>query len=308
MADYAKVAEANLEVAIRSGSEWMCKCPHHEDRTASLQFNIDKGLWVCFSCGRKGNAKSLFGDGFREPEPDIEAVIAQLDLIEQAATAAPRLTMPESALKRFSFPNDYWTGRGFSDTIIKAFQLGYDPLENDAIIPVRYPDGELIGVIRRKLENDFGPKYMYPKGFPRRTTMFGAWLVAKSTTDHVAIVEGSVDAMAVWAAGIPAVAQYGSSISKEQVVMLRRLGINRVTLFYDDDKAGWHANHVALGMPDVNCGHCESALRNPRDRMPALMNDFLVSVVKYKMNDPKDPGAMGRRIIRNRVDDAVLIL
>ena len=309
MTDYAKIAEANLDVVLRSGDEWMCKCPYHEDRSPSLQFNVAKGLWVCFSCQRKGNAKTLFGEGFREPEPDIEAVIAQLNMIEAATKVKPRPVLSESVLKRYSFPTDYWHDRGFSDTIIKAFQLGYDPIEDDAIIPVRYPDGGLIGVIRRKLASDWGPKYMYPKNFPRKTTMFGAWLVAKAQTDHVVVVEGSVDAMAVWAAGIPAVAQYGSSISREQVVMLRRLGINRVTLFYDNDKAGFHANHVALGMPDLNCPSCENILQSRHHRqMEPLLRDFLVYTVKYRLNDPKDPGDMGRRIVRNRVDDAVLIL
>jgi DNA primase len=306
--DYAAIADANLEVVIRSGDEWMCKCPYHEDRSPSLQFNVAKGLWICFSCQRKGNAKTLFGDKFREPEPDIEAVLAQLDLIESVQNEAPRKVLSESVLKRYSFPTDYWTERGFSSTIIKAFQLGYDPLENDATIPVRYMDGGLIGVIRRKLENDFGPKYMYPKGFPRKTTMFGSWMVAKTSTDHVVVTEGSVDAMAVWAAGIPAVGQYGSSISREQVMLLRRLGIQRVTLFYDNDEAGFHANHIALGLPSVECPKCQTHIENPRNKMYPLLEGFLVSVVRYKMNDLKDPGAMGRRIIRNRVDDAVLVL
>jgi len=308
VSDYAKVAEDNLEVMIRSGDEWMCKCPYHEDRSPSLQFNVAKGLWICFSCQRKGNAKTLFGEDFRPPEPDIESVLAQLDLIEAASHAQPVPLLSESILKRYNFPTDYWMNRGFSSTIIKAFQLGYDPLENDAIIPVRNVDGGLIGVIRRKLENDFGPKYMYPKHFPRKTTMFGSWLVAKATTDHVVIVEGSADAMAVWGAGVPSMAQYGSSLSREQVVLLRRLGIKRVTLFYDNDEAGLHANHIALATPDKGCDKCRNHLKHPRDTMFPLLNDFLVSVVQYKMNDPKDPGAMGRRIIVRRIDEARLIL
>lgn len=307
MDDYTKMVEANLEVVIRSGDEFMCRCPHHEDRSPSLQFNVRKGLWVCFSCQRKGSAKTLFGDGFREPEPDIEAVIAQLDLIEAASTRHTKV-LSESVLKRYSFPTDYWVDRGFSNTIIKAFQLGYDPLENDAIIPVRNTNGELIGVIRRKLENEWGPKYMYPKGFPRKVSLFGSWLVAKTTTDHCVITEGSADAMAVWGAGIPAVGQYGSSISREQVGVLRRLGITRVTLFYDNDEAGFHANHIALGQPAKGCDKCKVHLKNPRDTMVPLLGDFLVSVVQYKLNDGKDPACLGRRIVNRRIDEAHLIL
>lgn len=286
MKDYAELAEKNLDVTLRSGDEWMCKCPWHEDNTASLQFNVKKGLWVCFSCHRKGNAKSLFGENFREPDVDIESVIAQLNLLESVEARNPVKILPEATLKRYAFPTDYWKDRGFSDNTIKAFQLGYDPIENDAIIPVRNISGGLLGIIRRRLEIDAMPKYMYYKGFPRKESLFASWLVSKQTTDHVAITEGSLDAVSVWQAGVPAVAQFGSSISREQVVLLRKLGVTKVTLFYDNDRAGREATLSAI----------------------PLLRDFLVYAVSYNDDDPKDPGAMKSSMVRAKVDGAKLIL
>lgn len=290
MKDYTDVAEKYLDVTLRSGDEWMARCPFHDDSSASLQFNVRKGLYVCFACHASGNIKTFlrhFGAKYRDPEVDVADIYEKLDMIESVSkTPQKAAVLPESTLKRYAFPTDYWDGRGFSRAIQKAFDLGYDPIENDAIIPVRNINGGLMGVIRRRLEAEYGPKYMYYKGFPRKTSMFASWLVAKKGTDHVVITEGSLDSVSVWQAGYPAMAQYGSSISREQVVLLRRLGINKVTLFYDNDRAGQEANLSAI----------------------PLLRDFLVYVVQYKDEDVKDPGGMDNETIKARIDAAKLIL
>lgn len=290
MKDYSDVAEKYLDVTLRSGTEWMARCPFHDDSSASLQFNVEKGLYYCFACHAKGNIKTFlrhFGAQYRDPEVDVADIYAKLDLIDSVSKSPTKpSTLPESTLKRYAFPTDYWDGRGLSRAVQTAFDLGYDPIENDAIIPVRNINGELIGVIRRRLEKDAMPKYMYYKGFPRKTSMFASWLVAKKGTDHAVITEGSLDAVSVWQAGHPALAQYGSSISREQVVLLRRLGITRVTLFYDNDRAGREANLAAI----------------------PLLRDFLVYVVQYSDDDVKDPGGMDNKTIRARIDGAKLIL
>lgn len=285
-AKYEDIVERHFQVVLRSGDEFMCRCLKHEDQSASLQFNVAKGLFYCFSCHWAGNVKTLMrdmGETFRE-EVDVQDVLAALDAIEaQANTPTILKAMPESLLKRYQFPNDYWSGRGFTPTTIDTFSLGYDPMEDCAIIPVRNVQSQLIGVIRRRLADDGGPRYMYPKGFPRKTSLFGAHLVAKSVSDHVVLVEGSVDAMKVWQAGYQGLAQYGSSINPAQVRLLARLGVNHVTLFYDDDKAGWAATDIAM-----------EALR-----------EFYVDVVMYRPSDKSDPGAMTSKQIRSRIEHAI---
>lgn len=287
---YEELVERHLDVCLRSGDEFMCRCWLHEDRSASLQFNVKSGLWICFSCGEKGNAKTFmrqFGGTFREPEVEVADIYAKLDMLDALKTPVKPSVLPEATLKRYSFPTDYWDGRGLSRDIQKVFDLGYDPMEDEAIIPVRNPNGGLMGVIRRRLAMDDGPKYMYYKGFPRKASLFASWLVAKSDTDHVAITEGALDAVSVWQAGVPAVAQYGSSLSREQVVLLRRLGITKITLFYDDDKAGREAVWTAI----------------------PLLRDFLVYVVSYPESDRKqDPGDLSPKQIARLVAQAKLIL
>ncbi len=290
MNDYVDLADKYLDVTLRSGDEYMAKCFVHNDSSASLQFNVKSGLWVCFACGAKGNAKSLirhFGGTYRDPEVDVADIYAKLDLIDkESKTPVSNSKVPESMLKRYAFPTDYWASRGFTAATISAFDLGFDPIENEAIIPVRNIDGQLNGFIRRRLEKDYGPRYMYPKGFPRKLSLFGSWMVAKKQTDTVVITEGSLDSIKVWQAGYPAVAQYGSSLSPEQVVLLRRLGVSKVVLFFDNDKAGHKATETAI----------------------PLLRDFLIYQIEYKKRDASDPGAMNSATIKKRIDDADLIL
>ena len=44
----------------KTGREYMCRCPFHEDNTPSFSLSPDKDLWHCFSCGRGGDGIGLF--------------------------------------------------------------------------------------------------------------------------------------------------------------------------------------------------------------------------------------------------------
>lgn len=39
----------------RHGDSLTFPCPFHDDSRPSLSFSVEKKLWVCFGCGRKGN-------------------------------------------------------------------------------------------------------------------------------------------------------------------------------------------------------------------------------------------------------------
>jgi hypothetical protein len=53
-------------------------------------------------------------------------------------------------LTRLDFADDYWAGdRVPSETIVKKFRLGYNPISNRHTIPYRNPSGDLLGIIQR---------------------------------------------------------------------------------------------------------------------------------------------------------------
>lgn len=239
---FEPIADRYLEPVIRGSDEYMCKCPFCEGKS-SLQFNIDTGLWVCFRCDAKGNAKTLvkrMGGTYTDPHVSVEAIRKHMDrlrtLKKREGKEVARV-LDENVLRRYGFPDDYWSDvRGFSDEVIEEFQLGYDPIKNRNIIPFRNDRGELLGVIERLKDPDVDIRYIYYEGFDRKNSLFGSWRVKGAR--RVGIVEGSTDVVAMADVQRLTVAQFGSSISAGQIRLLHRLGIHELIMFYDYDEAG----------------------------------------------------------------------
>lgn len=291
---YAELAEKHLAVSIRSGNEVMARCIFHDDSNASMQFNVEKGLFICFSCGERGNAKKLqrqLGIRWQEGEIDVADIRAKLDRLR--SPEAGRLpVLDETFLDRYRFPTPYWAERGFDLATVDAFDLGYDPLGGFVTIPVRNVHGGLLGVIKRFLDPNAELRYRYPKGFSRSTNLFASWMVEHDEeTDHVALVEGSLDAAKVWQAGYSAVACYGNSISPAQIRVLKRLGVSQVTIFADKDRGGQQLTACALGWHEHRDARGTVRKREYREETD-LTRHFLVRKVVYTPSMPKDPGAM----------------
>ena len=268
---YESLAEKWLDPVIRSSDEWMCSCPFCKGEN-NLQFNISSGLWLCFRCKEKGTAKSLvtkLGGSFTNPAVGIEHIQKKLDdvktsLREKNESVKPEW-LPESYLARFGGrPHEHWTGknkgdRNLTSRTIREWDLGFDPLGPrlgrtrtgpGVTIPYRDLDGNLLGVIFRRLGDGF-PRYLYPQGFDRTGSLFGSWKLGEGDDDFsskrhtVCLVEGSTDTLRIRQLGIPALGQYGSSLHVNQVRLLRRLNVKEVILFYDYDVAGRHATEQA---------------------------------------------------------------
>lgn len=240
---YDTFAENILQVVFRSGDEYECICPFHADTKPSFRFNIVKGAWICHACGEHGSAKTL-AERLNVPlvvngasVPSLRDRLARLNQRENLP-----VELPESYLTQFSFPTDYWEDdRGFSFRSVRTWELGYDPQTDSATIPFRNKRGRLLGVIRRRLAPDTRPRYLYPAGVPIGKHLFGAWKISPKPDRKVAICEGPLDAIACWDSRVPALAMLGCRLTRDQVRVLRQLGIQQVTILTDNDEAGWGA-------------------------------------------------------------------
>ena len=198
----------------------------------------------CHGCHKKGSLGRMAKEGgerFNLGEVNLHDYILN-------AVATPEKherVMSEAFLTPLMMTTDYWRLRGLSPKVIKRFQLGQDLTNNTATIPVRNEGRQLLGVIERQLGGK-GSKYKNPPGFKKTHHLFGAWEL-DSTHDSVCIVEGPVDALAMWDVGIPAVSLYGSKVSTRQVELLKRLNIHHVVLFTDHDEAGTIAMEDVIG-------------------------------------------------------------
>lgn len=300
MPKYQEFVEHRFNINNRSGDEYMVNCCFHDSASFTMQVNVESGLFICFSCGARGGIKALMEHfGVSSVEKNIETIDIRRRLRQlQRPVSSDLAALDESYLERYTFPTSYWKERGFTDETIKIFDLGFDPIgDHDGAfvtIPLRRTNGELIGVIRRYLDPDVQLRYRYPKGFKRRLNMFGSWLAAEDeSASTVALVEGSIDAMKVWQAGFPALAVYGSSLSEEQAGLLSRLGVQKVILFFDNDKAGRKCAKTCIGIHEtLRKGVTHQEYRPETD----LRRNFIVNMVEYP-DGRTDPGEMTRKEI-----------
>lgn len=284
---YERWAHSNLDIVLDSASngEWYARCPfksnHKEgDRNPSFGINVRKGVYYCHGCQERGNfAKlaKLLNVRLRDDPPSVddldEAIDALLDGVEEDHVRK----WPESWLDQFTRHEDevygYWQSkRGLSDDTITAWKLGYDPLRDAATIPIRDFHGNPLGVIRRRMDPNAKPRYIYPKGFKISEHLWGSHACKGEHT--VAVTEGSVDALAMWDVGVPTVALLGSRISDHQTHLMHKLGCSELVVLTDRDKAG----------------------RLAAQRVSDAMSGVIVSIGRYQRSWPgKDPADLTQK-------------
>jgi hypothetical protein len=306
--------EAYLAVEQRQGNEYSVKCPFHGEKHASMRINVDKGVFFCHGCKERGGMVKLakfLGVSYRynRAEAGMAKLQSKLELLRRGgAQAEPEVVLPEDTLKRYSIGSTrYWTdprphGRGLNTETVEAFELGYDPMNEAAIIPVRNMWGELLGVTRRFLGKDAMCKYKDPKGFRKRNHLFGSWFVAQAEKPTVVLTEGPLDAIKVWQAGHPAVAVYGSYVTEHQIMLLRRLGIVSCVFMFDNDKQGKEAIKWCKGFTKDNDGKWRY---NPATD---LRKFFVLKSASYKGLSGNDPGDLSDEEIDHAVTNARIVL
>lgn len=276
MSKYTKTVETILDVKLHSGEEAYCLCPFHNDTNPSFAINEDTGLWICHGCGEKGNFAQLAERlGSETPTRSVSDVLNKIHQLRQPPE--PPLRYADEYLSQFIDDQGYWKSRGLRPESIKKFQLGFDPITHFATIPIRDHKNLLMGVIRRATRNDQRPKYLYPSGFPKAEDLFASWLPHRG---DVCLVEGALDAIALWEIGFPAFAIYGSHLSYQQANLLYRLGVKSVTVLTDNDIAGRRARDqivsVLSGML-VKIPYWPDGVKDPLDLTPTERADLVLT-------------------------------
>lgn len=224
-------------LANGSGVERQCLCPVHGDTHPSASVNTIKMVWVCYSCGAHGK---VGGDDLLAPI-DFQALRRHLK-----KKSTPVASIPEGMLNVYQEDHPYWLRR-FTRAACRHFRLGYDHEHEAGTIPLRAPEGHLLGVIQRRLAG-LGPRYRYPAGVDVSRLL---WNYHASTADVLVLTEGATDAIAAWEAGYDAVAVLGSSIRGPQATLLRRYDPDGIICAFDMDEAGRSAYYSVLrALPD----------------------------------------------------------
>ncbi|MGD2092577.1 MAG: toprim domain-containing protein [Candidatus Aminicenantes bacterium] len=143
----------------------------------------------------------------------------------------------------------YLRQRNISPQLARYFQMGfcqYGMMKNRIAIPVFDIQNRIVAYCGRAVEQDIYPKYLFPKNFNKSCHLFNIQRITPHvpltphTPQHqkpVFIVEGFFDCINIVKLGFDAVALMGSSISQQQLTLLKE--INRFyILMLDGDEAG----------------------------------------------------------------------
>ena len=129
----------------------------------------------------------------------------------------------------------------------------YDLLRDRVIFPIRDNQGRIIGFAGRALDDEVKPKYINSSDSPvfhKQHVLYGYYESRQQRADNWMVVEGYMDVIALYQAGIyGAVASMGTAINESQIARLLTLNPT-LTLSFDGDSAGqkaaWRTLEVAL--------------------------------------------------------------
>jgi len=269
-----------------TGTRIYCSCPlpnHEGDRssTTSFCFDYEKGIWACFSHGCNidygsdvvGFVKGMLGCSFSDAcqylkdflQDKFNTDLSQIEVRvnntnNNYVTHKP---LPNDLIKYLQrYKCDYLINRGFSESVLKKFEVGYwfrfrDFMDQRVIVPVRDHEGNLVGFSGRLVFD----KNQWLEKYPNRSYI--KWLHGRSyiqqdkedkfhknsilynlnnvigNFDSVIIVEGPLDGFKLEMAGIKNwVATLGGAINPVRQYLLVNNGIKKVYLAFDADKAG----------------------------------------------------------------------
>ncbi len=133
------------------GTNFLARCPFHNEKTPSFTVSPTKQVWHCFGCGRGGDLFSFimeiekisFLEALRLLAPRAGVVLQQtntqetslrnrlLDLLVEATNFYHRTLLTDSKARPAL---NYIINRGLSEDIIREWEIGYAPDDWDDVI------------------------------------------------------------------------------------------------------------------------------------------------------------------------------
>ncbi len=158
----------------KRGANFLGLCPFHGEKSPSFTVSPAKGIYKCFGCGKAGTAVNFIMDNQQLSYPEALKWLAKkygIEIVEREISIEERALQTEKeslyivmqyAQRYFSdnmYNNDmgrsiglgYFVERGFSQDIIKKFQLGYSSEDK-------------YGLSREAVKNSYKPEYLVKTG------------------------------------------------------------------------------------------------------------------------------------------------
>ena len=137
---------------------------------------------------------------------------------------------------------DYGLSRGITEEMFSAFKLRFSVrLRNFRgyflVFPI-YFKGMAVGWQGRRITNS-EPRYVSTDHIANWLWPIDQHLDSIERTKAVILVEGVFDAIALWKLGVPGLCTFGKKITRNQVKLLKKLGVRTLYLAWDPD--AWEA-------------------------------------------------------------------
>lgn len=242
-----------------SGRNIIAECPfgvehkNGRDSVPSLTIDIERTIWSCFGCGRKGaSLRGLvyqwcdrFGHDYNYyrrilfSDQDIDKLERDVDLVKNSRY--------EDGIKKISDNNDnnnknkekeydidiseyvqylrdnagsipkYVIKRGVSLEVARECQLGYDKKYKRVLFPIRsMSNGDIVGGMSRGITEK--PNYIFNKGLRKNVLYLEYETSIMPLNAPLVVVEGAFDALVLRTYGYNGVAVLGSFITDEQMI------------------------------------------------------------------------------------------
>ena len=143
-----------VTVKKKGANYWAC-CPFHGEKTPSFSISPSKGIYKCFGCGKAGDSVRFvmdieglgygealrhlakkYGIDIQEEEMTDDQILRQNEreslfiMLDYAKEFFKKQLYDTEEGKSIALP--YFKERGFSDSTLQAFDLGYSPEAWDA--------------------------------------------------------------------------------------------------------------------------------------------------------------------------------
>ena len=241
-----------VEIGSELDSDYLVFCPfHYNKNTPACEVSKEKGLFVCFSCGERGNLLDLVmrttNRNYFEASRIISSAERSIDfssIIEKEIEVKEEfqefdsgtLTRLHSSLMKDERAIGYFNNRNILSDAMKYFKLGYSEKQDMVVVPVYSHTNICVGFVGRSIE---GKSFKNSTGLPRNKVLFN---LNNCKFKDIVIVESSFDAIRLWQLNIPAVATLGANLGKNQIKLLNKYAV-RVILAMDQDEAGMKLMH-----------------------------------------------------------------
>jgi DNA primase len=176
----AEVIGDYVTVKKKGANYWAC-CPFHGEKTPSFSISPSKGIYKCFGCGKAGDSVRFvmdieglgygealrhlakkYGIDIQEEEMTDDQILRQNEreslfiMLDYAKEFFKKQLYDTEEGKSIALP--YFKERGFSDSTLQAFDLGYSPEAWDALLKSSLKQGfsqeiiEKAGLVTQKNE------------------------------------------------------------------------------------------------------------------------------------------------------------